>query len=227
MLVDIFSSLDFYYVNEGWSYWVVGISYFGFVAGCLTVYLQDGSSWLSWSGFSCIGFFLVSVIFQVVVDSKGYRFGGFSMGCVSGFWVLILLNFGGMIPGGCSITTQLSAGLSLAMVWWFWPVLSGVCYSWEKFLGHLLPLGTPPLLCPLMVLIESVSVLIRPVTLAVRLVANITMGHLVLALMEDNLIGKGSVIVGAYVLFEFFVCSLQAYVFMLLVSLYSVDHPDS
>nr|AGO02033.1 ATP synthase F0 subunit 6 [Solenaia carinata] len=225
MLVDIFSSLDFYYVNESWSYLIVVITYFGFVVGGLSIYLQDGMFWCGWSGFSCIVSFLVGLIFQIVIDCKGYRFGGLSLGCVSGFWAIILLNFGGMVPGSCSVTTQLSVGLSLGLFWWFWSVMSGFCYSWEKFLGHLLPLGTPTVLCPLMILIESVSVLIRPVTLAVRLVANITMGHLVLALMGDNLIGKSSIIVGAYVLFELFVCTLQGYVFILLVSLYSADHP--
>jgi F-type H+-transporting ATPase subunit a len=83
------------------------------------------------------------------------------------------------------------------------------------------------LLCPLIVLIERVSVLIRPVTLAVRLVANITIGHLVLALIgASRIIGIISFVFGAYVLFEFFVCGLQAYVFTLLVNLYRIDHPD-
>lgn len=76
-------------------------------------------------------------------------------------------------------------------------------------------------------MIERVSILIRPVTLAVRLVANITIGHLVLALIGSRrIIGIQSLVFGAYVLFEFFVCGLQAYVFTLLVSLYRVDHSD-
>nr|QDH07389.1 ATP synthase F0 subunit 6 [Microcondylaea bonellii] len=227
MLADIFSSLDFYYVSEVWGYLITGISYLSFASGVLSFYPKDGGFWLMPSSFCHILASMTSVIFQIFVDSKGYRFGGLGLGCVSGFWVLILLNFGGMIPGGCSVTTQLSVGLSLSLIWWFWPVLSGFCYNWKEFLAHLLPLGTPFILCPLMVLIESVSVLIRPITLAVRLVANITMGHLVLALMGDKLIGKTSVIVGAYVMFEFFVCGLQAYVFILLVSLYSAEHPGS
>nr|APA19200.1 ATP synthase F0 subunit 6 [Parvasolenaia rivularis] len=226
MLADIFSSLDFYYVNESWSYLIVGISYFGVFMGALSVCPEETSFWMSRSGFCCVVCGLSVLVYQVFVDSKGYRFGGLGLGCVVGFWVLLLLNLGGMVPDSCSVTTQLSAGLSLGLMWWLWSVVSGVFYSWKEFLGHLLPLGTPGLLCPLMILIESVSLVIRPVTLAVRLVANITMGHLVLALMGNSLIGRGSVIVGAYVLFEFFVCSLQAYVFILLVSLYSADHPS-
>ncbi len=59
-----------------------------------------------------------------------------------------------------------------------------------------------------------------------RLVANMTMGHLVLGLMGDKMIGVGRLIVGGYMLFEFFVCRLQSYVFTLLVRLYRSDHPD-
>nr|BAB62759.1 ATPase complex subunit 6 [Pronodularia japanensis] len=198
MLTDIFSSLDFYYVNESRSYFISWLSYFGFVVGGLAVYPQKGGFWVGGSWFLRVVHSLMGVVFQIVVDCKGYRFGGFSLGCVGGFWMLVLLNFGGMVPGSASLTSQLSVGLSLALLWWSWSTLSGCFYSWKSFLGHLLPLGTPVVLCPLMILIESVSVLIRPVTLAVRLVANITMGHLVLSLMGDNLIGGGSVIVGAY-----------------------------
>nr|ALQ78690.1 ATP synthase F0 subunit 6 [Potomida littoralis] len=225
MLTDIFSSLDYYYVSESRSLFIDWLSYFSLMMGGLAVYPQKGGFWVNGSYFLRVIYTLVGVIFRIVVDCKGYRFGGFGLGCVGGFWVLILLNFGGMVPGSTSLTSQLSVGLSFALMWWFWSVFSGCCYDWKSFLGHLLPLGTPVVLCPLMIMIESVSVLIRPVTLAVRLVANITMGHLVLSLMGDNLIGKGSVIVGIYVLFEFFVCGLQAYVFTLLVSLYSADHP--
>nr|AOX13197.1 ATP synthase F0 subunit 6 [Lamprotula caveata] len=226
MLVDIFSSLDFYYVSESRSWLISCLSYFWLMAGGLALYPQKGGFWVAGSWFLRVINALVSVVFQIITDCKGYRFGGLSLGCIGGFWVLVVLNFGGMVPGSASLTSQLSVGLSLALVWWFWCILSGCCYSWKSFLGHLLPLGTPAVLCPVMIVIESVSVLIRPVTLAVRLVANITMGHLVLSLMGDTMIGGGSVVVGAYVLFEFFVCGLQAYVFILLVSLYSSDHPS-
>ena len=82
-------------------------------------------------------------------------------------------------------------------------------------------------LCPLIIIIESIRILIRPITLAVRLVANITIGHLVLALMGTGRVIRAiNVVSSAYIVFEFFVCGLQAYVFFLLVNLYRVDHPD-
>nr|UWM10868.1 ATP synthase F0 subunit 6 [Tchangsinaia piscicula] len=226
MLVDIFSSLDYYTsVSQDMSDYIV--SYFFFYMGVLGVCPNKGKIWVGLSPFSVASSKLDSMLVGVVLDSGGMRFGGLVLGCYGIFWVLLSCNFGGMVPAGFSISSQLSMGLSLSFVWWFWPVFSSLCFNWKEFLAHLLPVGTPLLLCPLMVLIESTSVLIRPITLAVRLVANITMGHLVLSLMgAGSIIGIGSLAFGAYVLFEFFVCGLQAYVFTLLVNLYSMDHPS-
>nr|QTA71726.1 ATP synthase F0 subunit 6 [Rectidens sumatrensis] len=226
MLVDIFSSLDFYHISEGYGKIDSFLSYFSFYMGGMVLWPNKGGFWISRSNQSDIYSPVLKEIFQIVVDSKGYRFGGFSVGCISVFCFIMGLNFGGMVPGSCSVSSHLSVGLSLALIWWAWCVMSGYLLSWKSFLAHLLPLGTPFFLCPLMVLIETVSILIRPVTLAVRLVANITMGHLMLSLVGEHLVGKSSVLISAYVLFEFFVCGLQAYVFTLLGMLYSGDHPD-
>nr|AGG20138.1 ATP synthase F0 subunit 6 [Lamprotula tortuosa] len=226
MLVDIFSSLDYYtYVEQYTSSFIM--SYFFFYMGVLGVCPNKGKTWMGLSPFSVVSSKLDEMLVDMVSDSSGMRFGGLVLGCYGIFWVLLSCNFGGMVPAGFSISSQLSMGLSLSFVWWFWSVLSSFCFNWKEFLAHLLPIGTPLLLCPLMVLIESTSVLIRPITLAVRLVANITMGHLVISLMGTSSVpGIGSLVFGAYVLFEFFVCGLQAYVFTLLVNLYSMDHPD-
>ncbi len=99
-----------------------------------------------------------------------------------------------------------------------------------------MPSGRPVGLIPLLVLIERVRVLIRPITLGVRLAANITMGHLILHVIGEYVVGffyrvsifgrlVGGVVMLGYVIFEFAVRFLQAYVFVLLVGLYSSDHP--
>jgi len=96
--------------------------------------------------------------------------------------------------------------------------------------GHLLPEGTPIPLIPLMIIIESFSLLIRPVSLAVRLTANITAGHLLLKLIstatgtalakapELGLLAFPAVV--GFSLLEVAVAIIQAYVFVLLVTLY-------
>nr|QTA71700.1 ATP synthase F0 subunit 6 [Hyriopsis bialata] len=226
MMIDIFSSLDFYHTGESYDKFDSFLSYFGFIVGGIIMWPSKSGFWASRSGQSGTYCLVMKEILQIVVDSGGYRFGGLGIGCVSVFCFVMGMNLGGMVPAGCSVSSHLSVSLSLALIWWAWCVMSGCLLDWKSFFGHLLPSGTPFLLCPLMVLIETVSVLIRPVTLAVRLVANITMGHLMLSLVGEYLVGSSSVLIGAYVLFEFFVCGLQAYVFTLLGVLYSGDHPS-
>nr|AUF70005.1 ATP synthase F0 subunit 6 [Lampsilis powellii] len=225
MLVDIFSSLD-YYSDSGMEIFQASCSYLSILIGSLVFCPYELKFWVAESGVSLFLVRVLSVVFGIIEDCGGNRFGGFSIGYVAIFLTILCLNFGGMVPGSFSLTSQLSVGVFFGLVWWFWSVMSGFFLSCKKSLGHLLPIGTPWILCPIMILIETVSLLIRPITLSVRLVANMTMGHLVLSLMGDSMIGVGSLIVGGYVLFEFFVCSLQSYVFTLLVSLYSSDHPD-
>lgn len=95
-------------------------------------------------------------------------------------------------------------------------------------LAHLVPLGTPTVLIPFMVLIETISNVIRPGTLAVRLAANMIAGHLLLVLL-----GNQGVVVSSYILgillfvqillltLESAVAVIQAYVFAVLSTLYS------
>ena len=95
-------------------------------------------------------------------------------------------------------------------------------------LAHCVPLGTPPVLMPFMVLIETIRNLIRPGTLAVRLAANIIAGHLLLVLLGN----QGSNLSSAFLVvlivtqilllvLESAVAVIQSYVFAVLATLYS------
>nr|YP_010233991.1 ATP synthase F0 subunit 6 [Hyriopsis bialata]QTA71687.1 ATP synthase F0 subunit 6 [Hyriopsis bialata] len=230
MLVDIFSSLD------GGSYLSVSSLSVVWMLGFSGLLIFLGRSWVMVSGVSVIFFTLVELVSGLVKSCSGKFFGGFVIGQVSLFVLIFVVNLSGMIPGIFSPTSQLSFTFSLAGVVWFCLVFSGWIYSWESSAGQLVPTGSPGSLVPLLVLIESVSILIRPITLGVRLAANITMGHLMLHVIGEyvveffygmSIIGSvfGSVIMWGYILFEFAVSFLQAYVFILLVGLYSSDHP--
>jgi F-type H+-transporting ATPase subunit a len=100
-------------------------------------------------------------------------------------------------------------------------------YQFSRIIAHLVPLGTPPLLMPVIVLIETVSSVIRPFTLAVRLAANIIAGHLLLTLLG----GQGRAMIRAVIIIvltalvlllilECAVACIQSYVFTILRSLY-------
>ena len=96
-------------------------------------------------------------------------------------------------------------------------------------MAHLTPSGAPVAVAPLLVLIETISVLIRPLTLTVRLIANIRAGHIVLSLVANCLTAVPSLrmllLNTGYRMFEVFVCIIQAYIFSLLIKLYGSEHP--
>nr|NP_795851.1 ATP synthase F0 subunit 6 [Opisthoproctus soleatus]BAC58256.1 ATPase subunits 6 [Opisthoproctus soleatus] len=143
---------------------------------------------------------------------------------------LITLNMLGLLPYTFTPTTQLSLNLGFAFPLWFATVLIGMRNQPTTALGHLLPEGTPTPLIPILIIIETVSLLIRPLALGVRLTANLTAGHLLIQLIATAAfvllpIMPAVAILTAIILFlltllEVAVAMIQAYVFVLLLSLY-------
>nr|YP_003359442.1 ATP synthase F0 subunit 6 [Rhodeus suigensis]ABQ01665.1 ATP synthase F0 subunit 6 [Rhodeus suigensis] len=143
---------------------------------------------------------------------------------------LITINMLGLLPYTFTPTTQLSLNMGLAVPLWLATVLIGARNQPTIALGHLLPEGTPILLIPVLIIIETISLLIRPLALGVRLTANLTAGHLLIQLIATAVfvllpIMPTVAILTATVLFlltllEVAVAMIQAYVFVLLLSLY-------
>nr|AQM37834.1 ATP synthase F0 subunit 6 [Unio tumidus]AQM37848.1 ATP synthase F0 subunit 6 [Unio tumidus] len=232
MLMDIFSSLD------AGTYSNFSVSGLLWLSGFIGLSICLIGVWVGVSGINIMFFSLVNLVLDLVKSCSGKFFGGFALGQVSLFMMIFIVNISGMIPNVFSPTSHLSLTLVLAMMVWLCLVFSGWVFSWKSSAGHLVPTGSPVMLIPLLILIESVSILIRPITLGVRLAANITMGHLMLHVIgeyvvsffyEVSLLGSvlGGLVMWGYVIFEFAVSFLQAYVFVLLVGLYSSDHPMS
>lgn len=96
--------------------------------------------------------------------------------------------------------------------------------------AHLVPLGTPIILIPFIVLIESIRNIIRPITLSVRLAANLTAGHLLLILLGESIVNSRILIIIAVTAAQFALITLeaavaviQAYVFATLSTLYASE----
>nr|APC60806.1 ATP synthase F0 subunit 6 [Plagiodontia aedium] len=143
-------------------------------------------------------------------------------------------NLLGLLPYSFTPTTQLSMNLAMAIPLWAGTVLLGFRYKTKMSLAHFLPQGTPALLIPMLVIIETISLFIQPMALAVRLTANITAGHLLMHLIGSATSTLLSVSPSAALItftilllltmLEFAVALIQAYVFTLLVSLYLHDN---
>nr|YP_006460561.1 ATP synthase F0 subunit 6 [Acentrogobius pflaumii]AFL65686.1 ATP synthase F0 subunit 6 [Acentrogobius pflaumii] len=143
---------------------------------------------------------------------------------------LISLNMLGLLPYTFTPTTQLSMNMGLAVPLWLATVLMGMRTQPTAALGHLLPEGTPVPLIPVLIIIETISLFIRPLALGVRLTANLTAGHLLMQLIATAAFVLlplmpavailTSVILLLLTMLEVAVAMIQAYVFVLLISLY-------
>nr|QUJ18210.1 ATP synthase protein 6 [Ambassis interrupta] len=143
---------------------------------------------------------------------------------------LITLNVLGLLPYTFTPTTQLSMNMAFATPLWLATVIIGMQNDPTHALGHLLPEGTPTPLIPILIIIETISLFIRPLALGVRLTANLTAGHLLIqlistaALVLASLAPAATILIAALLLMltllEVAVAMIQAYVFVLLLSLY-------
>nr|YP_010133566.1 ATP synthase F0 subunit 6 [Parmaturus melanobranchus]QWM92775.1 ATP synthase F0 subunit 6 [Parmaturus melanobranchus] len=143
---------------------------------------------------------------------------------------LITTNLLGLLPYTFTPTTQLSLNMAFALPLWLMTVLTGFFNKPTIALGHLLPEGTPTLLVPALIIIETISLFIRPLALGVRLTANLTAGHLLMQLIATaafvlltllpTVALLTSLVLFLLTILEVAVAVIQAYVFVLLLSLY-------
>nr|ACJ43848.1 ATP synthase F0 subunit 6 [Salamandrina terdigitata] len=143
---------------------------------------------------------------------------------------LITVNLLGLLPYTFTPTTQLSLNLGLAVPLWLSTVLLGLRNQPSSTLGHMLPEGTPNGLIPVLIIIETISLFIRPLALGVRLTANLTAGHLLIQLISTAVLVLmplmptisllTMMVLFLLTLLEIAVAMIQAYVFVLLLSLY-------
>nr|YP_009054362.1 ATP synthase F0 subunit 6 [Elaphe bimaculata]AIJ02056.1 ATP synthase F0 subunit 6 [Elaphe bimaculata] len=144
--------------------------------------------------------------------------------------MILLSNLLGLLPYTFTTTSQLSMNMAMAIPLWMATVITGMMKKPSITLAHMLPEGSPTPLIPFMVIIETISLLMRPLALGVRLTANITAGHLLMTMVSTatlNLISTHitlSILTWLLLLLlsilELAVACIQAYVFVLLVVLY-------
>nr|YP_009582103.1 ATP synthase F0 subunit 6 [Nassarius foveolatus]QBK82126.1 ATP synthase F0 subunit 6 [Nassarius foveolatus] len=230
MLVDIFSSFDDN--NQVFMSLYVLMWIFSLV----TIILFSSSYWvMSPRWLSIVSIFKDTASSQVF-RSFGINMGGFVNIITGLFLFLILMNMSGLIPYVFSPTSHLAVSLSLGLPLWLTLIVSAIFYNPSSVVAGLLPMGAPAPLNPFLVIIETVSIMVRPITLSVRLTANMSAGHIVLTLIGNYLTASfflSSVfsmllllsIQVLYTIFEFGISLIQAYIFCLLITLYSDEHP--
>ena len=229
MIPDIFSSFDPYIYNTLFP----TNSLFIITNTALVLLIQTGY-WVINTRQSTFIVPLKSTIFTQLSRTFRHQLKGASSIISSTFIILIIINLMGIIPYTFRTSRHLIFTLALGFPIWLRFILSRTSFSPKKTIAHLLPDGAPDWLNPFLVIIETTRIMVRPLTLSFRLAANIRAGHIVLSLVGiycasawfTRAFGTSLLILTTlgYVLFEFAICLIQAYIFCLVLSLYSDDH---
>lgn len=146
------------------------------------------------------------------------------------FMFILFANVIGMVPYTFTVTSHIIVTFALAAVVFLGVTVIGFVTHGVKFLNFFVPHGVPKVLLPFIVVIEIISYLSRPMSLSVRLFANMMAGHTMLAVFGGFVIMLGFVAGWIPLLFssalmglEFLVAFLQAYVFAVLTCIYLND----
>nr|UHA56177.1 ATP synthase F0 subunit 6 [Actinotia polyodon] len=161
---------------------------------------------------------------------KNNYFQGSTFIFISMFSFILFNNFLGLFPYIFTSTSHLTLSLSISLPLW----LSFMIYGWinnsQHMFIHMIPQGTPSILMPFMVLIETISNVIRPGTLAVRLTANMIAGHLLMTLLSGTGPSMNSYFIMILIIIQILllilesaVAVIQSYVIAILSTLYSSE----
>lgn len=210
-MIRFFSSFDIIYFN-----------------GSIIFFLFFSVFFCSFWVFRSLGF-LFSFIFRFFleffssINSSKLKFYDFSLLLL--FFLIFLLNFFSVLGFNFAFTSQVSfcfiSGFSFWLVYFF----IFIVLEPKGLLLHFIPEGSPNFLVPFLFAIEVIRNLIRPLTLLVRLFANILAGHLLIILLASFIYVYE--VFSPFFLFlqlvEFLVSLIQAYIFVTILSLYYSD----
>ncbi len=229
--------------------------------GNMNIPFTNSSLWMAIAATSIIGFFALTTkgklipgrmqsigemsyefLANMVKDTTGPEAMKFFPFVFTIFFFILFANLIGMSPYAFTSTSHLSITFALAIFTILMVIVAGIWKNGFKWFKIFAPSGLPLPMYILIIPIEIISFLSRPITLAVRLFANMTAGHVMLklfAIFTAFLVGKGGLMAGAAIVpvlgtmgiiaLEFLVAGLQAFVFAILTcvylnDVYHVDH---
>ena len=179
-----------------------------------------------WQSMAEMSYEFIAGLLRDNVGSEGRKYFPFVFTL---FMFILFANLLGLLPYAFTTTSHIIVTFVLAMVVFIGVTIVGLVRHGAKFFGYFVPSGVPVAVLPLMVPIEIISYLSRPVSLSVRLFANMTAGHTMMKVFAGFIVPLGVFGVAPFVVdvalvgFEFLVAFLQAYVFTVLTCLYLHD----
>lgn len=185
-----------------------------------------------------ISYEFVADMIRSTAGPEGMRFFPFVFTL---FMFILFLNILGMVPlGGFTVTSHIIITAALALLVFLTVIIYGLAHNGLKFFKLFVPSGIPIYILPLIVFIEVLSFLSRPISHSVRLFANMLAGHITLKVFAGFVVMLGAMGIGGWLgailplgltvaltALELLVAFLQAYVFAILTCIYLNDaiHP--
>nr|YP_010329919.1 ATP synthase F0 subunit 6 [Neocerura liturata]UNP54669.1 ATP synthase F0 subunit 6 [Neocerura liturata] len=223
MMSNLFSIFDpttnIFYLPINWMSTILGLMFIPY-----SFWLIPNRHHLMWN------FILLKLHNEFKTLLKNNYFKGSTFIFTSMFFFILFNNFLGLFPYIFTSTSHLTLSLSISLPMW----LSFMIYGWinnsQHMFIHMIPQGTPPILMPFMVMIETISNIIRPGTLAVRLTANMIAGHLLMTLLSSTSNSMSFYFITILIIIQILllilesaVAIIQAYVITILSTLYSSE----
>jgi F-type H+-transporting ATPase subunit a len=173
---------------------------------------------------------LFSLIDNMVEENVGHGGKRFVPFVFSLFLFVLFANLLGLTPYSFTTTSHIAVTFTLAILVFLVMTITGFVIHGAHFFSFFLPAGTPLWLAPLMIIIELFTYLSRPITLSVRLAANMVAGHVLLKVLAGFVLMMGLMwgwvplsFLVMFTGFELFVAVLQAYIFTILTCAYLND----
>nr|YP_010535445.1 ATP synthase F0 subunit 6 [Ixodes rubicundus]UYB78123.1 ATP synthase F0 subunit 6 [Ixodes rubicundus] len=166
-------------------------------------------------------------LFKEIKSNLSFNNYKFIMFFISIFFSILMFNSLGLLPYVFTPSSHITFSMMMAFPIWLSLMIKGWTTSFNMMMTHLVPLGSPIILSSFMVLIETISNMIRPITLSVRLSANMISGHLLLHLLTSISFKFPYLFILTFpvlltlMILETAVALIQSYVFITLASLYT------
>ncbi len=179
-----------------------------------------------WQSVAELSYEFVANMIRDNVGSDGQKYFPFVFTL---FMFVLACNMLGMLPYSFTVTSHIIITFALALIVFLGVTVIGFAKHGVGFLKFFVPSGIPIVLVPLLVVIEVISYLTRPISLSVRLFANMMAGHTMLKVFASFVVGMGVFGIAplafmvAFTGLEILVAFLQAYVFAILTCIYLND----
>lgn len=219
MIANLFSSFD---PSTNWN------SSLNWIRTFLGLIIIPPIFWLIPSRINILWNLVISSLHKEFKVLIGPKIKGATLLFISLFRIILFNNFLGLFPYIFTRTSHIALTLSLALPLWLSFIIFGWINNTIHIFAHLVPQGTPAVLIPFIVCIETIRNIIRPGTLAIRLSANIIAGHLLITLLGNTGPSLSLLLINILVIaqilllvLESAVAIIQSYVFAVLRTLYS------